>query len=315
MWTKTKHLLDLDLLTTDEVLHILTEAKHLRDTQDEQKETLAPNSRRMLLCFFEDSTRTRLSFEIAAQKLGMHCVNLLPQIASLSKGESLRNTVRTIQSLGADLIVVRHPAAGVPYLIARHTDVITINAGDGPHAHPTQTLSDLMTIQEYTGQETLEGVRVAIVGDLLHSRVSRSLMIGLAKLKADVSVTAPSSMLPRHITPNSSGGPGTVQFIPDLDEAIQKADVVYVLRVHRERHSSTMTSDARQYAADYAITKRHLELNSNLLVLHPGPVNEGIDVTYEVLNSPQSQVEKQAQNGVYVRMAVTKLLCEGQAVQ
>ena len=311
MWTKNKHLLDLDLLTTDEVLHILTEAKHLRDTQDEQKETLAPNSRRMLLCFFEDSTRTRLSFEIAAQKLGMHCVNLLPQIASLSKGESLRNTVRTIQSLGADLIVVRHPAAGVPYLIARHTDVITINAGDGPHAHPTQTLSDLMTIQEYTGQETLEGVRVAIVGDLLHSRVSRSLMIGLAKLKADVSVTAPSSMLPGH----TAGGPSTVQFIPDLDEAIRKADVVYVLRVHRERHSSTMTSDARQYAADYAITKRHLELNSNLLVLHPGPVNEGIDVTYEVLNSPQSQVEKQAQNGVYVRMAVTKLLCEGQAIQ
>ncbi|HZD66494.1 MAG TPA: aspartate carbamoyltransferase catalytic subunit [Acidimicrobiales bacterium] len=264
--------------------------------------------------FFEDSTRTRLSFETAAKRLSADTMSFSAGSSSMSKGESLRDTVQTVDALGVDALVVRHRCAGVPWQVARWTGASVINAGDGAHEHPTQALLDCYTIRQAAragrpawagraGESGLDGLRIAIVGDVDHSRVARSDVAAFSALGAEVTLVAPPTLLPSTL----AGWPVSVSH--DLDDVIPKVDVVYLLRLQAERISESLVPSLREYTACYGLTAARARLLADdALIMHPGPMNRGVEIAGEVADLPCSVVTRQVRNGVAVRMAVLFLL-------
>jgi aspartate carbamoyltransferase catalytic subunit len=247
--------------------------------------------------FYEDSTRTRLSFETAAKRLSADTANFSVGSSSVNKGESLRDTARVIEAMGVDAIVVRHRSSGAPHRVAGWVDAAVVNAGDGWHQHPTQALLDCYTLREHL--DSLEGRRIVMVGDLKHSRVARSDVDAFTTLGATVTLVAPPTLLP----PSLDGWP--VESTSDLDEALVDADVVYALRMQRERMTEALVPSLREYAARWGITSERAErLGPDTIVMHPGPVNRGVELAAAVADGPRSVIVDQVRNGVAVRMAV-----------
>jgi aspartate carbamoyltransferase catalytic subunit len=251
--------------------------------------------------FYEDSTRTRLSFETAAKRLSADTMTFSVGSSSVRKGESLRDTVQTIEAMGVDAIVVRHGSAGAPWQVASWAASSVINAGDGWHEHPTQALLDSYTLRQHLG--SLEGRRIAIVGDVKHSRVARSDILAFTLQGAEVTVVAPPTLLP----PSLEGWPVTVSH--DLDGVLPKVDVVYLLRMQRERMRESLVPSLREYTAGYGLTARRADLLApEALIMHPGPMNRGVEIAAEVADRPNAVIVDQVRNGVAVRMAVLFLL-------
>ena len=251
--------------------------------------------------FYEESTRTRLSFETAARRLSADVMNFAVSSSSVKKGESLRDTVQTIEAMGVDALVVRHSSAGVPWQVASWVGCSVVNAGDGWHEHPTQALLDCFTIRRE--RDSLSGLRIAIVGDVKHSRVARSNVLAFTLLGAEVTLVAPPTLLP----PSLDGWPVAVS--TDLDGVLPKADVVYLLRMQAERQNAALLPSLREYTARYGLTRdRARLLGDDTLVMHPGPMNRGVEIAAAVAELPRSVITRQVANGVAVRMAVLFLL-------
>jgi aspartate carbamoyltransferase catalytic subunit len=251
--------------------------------------------------FFEPSTRTRLSFELAEKRLSADTVNFSAAGSSLSKGESLKDTARNIEAMQIDMIVIRHQASGAPHFLANCLSCSVINGGDGRHEHPTQGLLDILTILEHRGK--IEGLKVVIVGDIAHSRVARSNMWGLSKLGARVVMCGPSTLMPLEIEKLG------VEVTHDLDDALEGADVVNILRIQLERQKKSFLPTLREYSRRFCVTRERLSsAKDDVLVLHPGPMNRGIEIAQDVADGPFSVILEQVTNGVAVRMAVLYLL-------
>jgi aspartate carbamoyltransferase catalytic subunit len=308
-WTGRRHVLDVDDFSRVEIEQTLATADRMKEILARPiRKVPALRGRSVVNLFYEASTRTRVSFELAAKNLGADVVNVAASGSSVEKGETLLDTVRTLRALGADAIVVRHKDSGAPYTIAQHTGMPVVNAGDGTHAHPTQALLDAYTIREHFGQ--VDGLRVLIVGDIAHSRVARSNAWSLSKLGAEVTFCGPPTLLP----PTALGNriedlPWPVRIDLDLDHAIEGADVVMPLRVQMERQEGNRLASLRQYARDYGINlERVRRAAPNAIVMHPGPMNEGVEIDPEVAHGSSSLVQTQVTNGVAIRMAVLYLL-------
>lgn len=293
-----RHLLSIADLGADGIEEVL----RLTDTFVEVGERSIPRvpalrGRTVVSLFYEDSTRTRLSFETAAKRLSADTMNFSVGTSAVKKGESLRDTVETIVAMGVDAIVVRHASAGVPWQIASWVDASVINAGDGWHEHPTQALLDCYTIRQRLG--SVEGRRIAIVGDVKHSRVARSDVLAFTALGAEVTVVAPPTLLP----PCVDSWP--VEVSTDLDAVLPKVDVAYLLRMQRERMTEALLPSLREYTACYGLTPRRAALlPDEAIVMHPGPMNRGVEVAAEVADLPRSVITQQVKNGVAVRQAV-----------
>ena len=306
--SRRRHVLDLDDFTKEEIELVFETADAMKEVFGREiKKVPTLRGKTLVTMFYEASTRTRISFEQAAKSLSADVINISASGSSTEKGESLIDTVRTIQALGADAIVMRHYHAGAPYLIAQHVDVTVINGGDGCHAHPTQGLLDLYTMREHLG--TVEGVKVVIVGDILHSRVARSNIWGLTKMGVEVVLCAPPTLIPVGLGPPAFP---LVTMEPSLDRAVEGADVVMPLRLQKERQQRGLLPSIREYIQFYQLDLRRLSMaKPNALVLHPGPMNEGVEITAEVAHGAQSVIEEQVTNGVAVRMAILYLLMGG----
>ena len=262
--------------------------------------------KRVFLLFYEPSTRTRSSFEVAAKSMGAMTVLVQSSGSSIEKGESLLDTGYTLRAVGADAIVIRHPSAGAPNLMAKHLDIPVINAGDGTHEHPTQALLDARTILD-RGQ-SLEGLRVAIIGDIAHSRVARSNVYLLSKYGADIVLCGPASLLPRELARIAPG----VTLTTNMNEAIRNADVIMMLRLQQERMTANYVPSLREYSRLYGLSLDKLRgARSDVLIMHPGPVNRGVEMAPEVADGPYSVILDQVANGVAVRMAILYLLVGG----
>ncbi|HEV3225769.1 MAG TPA: aspartate carbamoyltransferase catalytic subunit [Acidimicrobiales bacterium] len=299
----SRHLLSIqDLGGADGINEVLDLTDSFVEVSERQiPKVPALRGKTVVWLFYEDSTRTRLSFEQAAKRLSADTMNFSVSTSSVKKGESLRDTVLTIEAMGVDGIVVRHASAGAPWRIAEWVDASVINAGDGWHEHPTQALLDCYTIRQHLGQ--IDGTRVAIVGDIKHSRVARSDVLAFSALGADVTLVAPPTLLP----PSLDGWPVSVSH--DLDAVLPKCDVVYLLRMQRERMTEALIPSLREYTAQYGLTRRRVDLlDERALVMHPGPMNRGVEIAAEVADLPRSVVVDQVRNGVAVRMAVLYLL-------
>jgi aspartate carbamoyltransferase catalytic subunit len=259
--------------------------------------------------FYEASTRTRISFELAGKNLSADVVNVTASGSSIEKGESLVDTFQTIQALGADLVVIRHSRAGAPDLAARHLDCSVVNAGDGLRGHPSQALLDLYTVRRRLGD--IEGLKIVIVGDILHSRVARSDIWAFARMGAQVVLSGPPSLLPDDFT-RLVNGDGVVRIDYDLDRAVADADVVMALRIQKERMESGLLPNLREYARRWGLNSARLKrAKRDVLVMHPGPMNQGIEISPEIAYSDRSVIGEQVTNGVAVRMAILYLLLTG----
>jgi aspartate carbamoyltransferase catalytic subunit len=302
-----RNVLDLDDFSVQEIEWVLNNAREMKDVlQRPIKKVPTLRGKTLVTLFYESSTRTRVGFEVAAKALTADTVSVAASSSSVTKGESLIDTIRTLQALGADFVVMRHHQAGAPYLIAQEVSASVINAGDGWHAHPTQALLDLFTIRERLGR--IAGLRVAIVGDILHSRVARSNLWGLTLMGANVVLCGPPTMLPA-----SAFGEGLLPWNVErtyrLEEALEGADVVMVLRMQLERQSGGLFPSLREYARTYGLTEERLAwAKPGAVVMHPGPMNEGVEIDPRVARGPQSVIETQVTNGVAVRMSVLYLL-------
>jgi aspartate carbamoyltransferase catalytic subunit len=302
-----KHLLSAADLTREDAELILTTAEELRSLADRPiKKLPALRGRTIVNLFFEDSTRTRISFEAAAKRLSADVINFSAKGSSLSKGESLKDTALTLEAMGADAVVVRHWASGAPHLLAHAgwSRSSVVNAGDGTHEHPTQALLDAFTMWRHLGD--LDGRRVAIVGDILHSRVARSNALLLKTLGAEVTLVAPPTLLPYGVDT------WHVETSYDLDGVLPKSDVVMMLRVQRERMNASYFPTVREYSRRYGLDSRRMaQLQDHTIVMHPGPMNRGMEITADVADSERSVIVEQVTNGVAVRMAVLYLLLGG----
>jgi aspartate carbamoyltransferase catalytic subunit len=306
-----RHLLDVDVVTPDEIELVMR-------TTDAMREVLArPISKvpalrgtNVTILFYEASTRTRVSFEVAAKNLSADVVNIAAASSSVSKGESLVDTVKTVEALGAEILVMRHSVSGAPYLAAEIFGGSVVNGGDGWHAHPTQALLDLYTMRAHL-DGSIEGRKVVILGDILHSRVARSNIWTLTAAGADVWLCGPPTLLRGFEAWGLRGAADGRRFhvTASIDEALRDADVVMALRIQKERMSSGLLPSLREYAARYGLTRSRLALaRPNALVMHPGPMNEGVEIAPDVAAGSQSLVEEQVRNGVAVRMALLYLL-------
>ena len=306
-----KHLVSANDLTKDDAVLVLDTAKELAAISDGLVKKLPTlRGRTLVNLFFEDSTRTRISFEAASKRLSADVINFSAKGSSVSKGESLKDTAQTLQSMGADAVVIRHGSSGAPHLLATRNwiNAVVINAGDGTHEHPTQALLDAYTIRKHLRNNTgdLSGLRVAIVGDILHSRVARSNAILLKTLGATPIMVAPPTLLPVGIQDWSG------EYSYNLDEVLPKVDAVMMLRVQQERMNDAYFPTAREYARNFGLNiRRQKTMQKHALVLHPGPMNRGMEITAEVADSANSVVIEQVANGVSVRMAVLYLLLGG----
>ena len=304
-----KHVLDLDDFGQDEIAEILETAASMKEVLGRPiKQVPALRGKTVVNMFFEDSTRTRISFELAAKALSANVVAMAGKGSSVEKGESLIDTVRTLQALGADMIVIRHRESGAPYLVAQHFRGSVLNAGDGRHAHPSQALLDLFTINEKLGR--LAGLKVVIVGDVLHSRVARSNLWGLTRMGAHVTLCAPPTLLGPAAFWRATWPKLTIAH--SLDECIAGADVVMALRLQKERQESGLLPSLREYSRYYGLNSaRVARAAPHCLVMHPGPMNEGVEIMPDVATSAQSVIEEQVTNGVAVRMALMYRLAGG----
>ncbi len=292
-------LLGIEELSREDVESILTRAKYYQPAQDHAFKRLdLLKGKTVVNLFFEASTRTRTSFEIAAKRLGADAISITAAGSSLSKGESLVDTLNTLVAMRPDAIVMRHAASGAPHFLSRHLPTPIINAGDGTHEHPTQALLDARTILDHLG--TLEKLRVAIIGDIAHSRVARSNIYLLSKFGADIVLCGPAPLLPPELAAIAPG----VRLTHDIREAICDADVIMMLRVQLERQHEA-AFPASEYFQFFGLRLEHLELaRSNAIVMHPGPINRGREIASEVADSQRSVILNQVENGVAVRMAV-----------
>ena len=305
-----RDLLDLDDFQRDEISLILDTSVSMTEILSRQIPRV-PTLRGTTIAnlFYEASTRTRVSFELAARALGADVVNVTASGSSVEKGESLVDTLRTVQALGVDVVVMRHHDAGAPYLAASILDCPIINAGDGWHAHPSQALLDLYTVRSHRGD--LEGLKLVIVGDIMHSRVARSNIWGFARMGARITLCGPPQLVPRELT-QLPGTDGVIQIEPDFDLAVEDADVVMVLRIQQERMGGVHLPDLREYASLYALTEDRLaRARPGALVMHPGPLNQGVEISAAIAYGPNSVIEEQVTNGVAIRMASMYLLVGG----
>jgi aspartate carbamoyltransferase catalytic subunit len=293
---------DLDRETATLVLDTADQMAAVSGREVKKLPTL--RGRTVVNLFYEDSTRTRISFEAAAKRLSADVINFGAKGSSVSKGESLKDTALTLQAMGADAVVIRHPASGAAHRLAGWVAGSVVNAGDGTHEHPTQALLDAYTMRARLGR--LEGLRVAIVGDVLHSRVARSNVRLLATLGAEVTLVAPPTLLPVGV----DAWPSEVAY--ELDPVLGKTDVVMMLRVQKERMHESFFPSAREYSRRYGLDARRMGLlPEHAIVMHPGPMNRGMEITPQVADSPRSTIVEQVTNGVSVRMAVLYLLLSG----
>jgi aspartate carbamoyltransferase catalytic subunit len=301
-----KHLLGIDDLGAEGIVEVLDQAESfLEVTRRDIPKVPALRGKTVVSMFYEDSTRTRLSFETAAKRLSADTMTFTAGSSAVRKGESLLDTVRTVEAMGIDAIVVRHRSAGVPHRMAGWTNASVVNAGDGWHEHPTQALLDVFTLRRHRGAD-LAGLRVAIVGDVKHSRVARSNVKALAALGADVTLVGPPTLMP----PDLSGWP--VRVSHELDEVLGTVDVYYILRIQRERIGEALFPTLREYAARYGLTEERLaRLPGDVLIMHPGPTNRGVEIAAAVADDPRSVITEQVANGVAVRMAVLYRLLAG----
>lgn len=306
-----KHLLSINDLTKSEAINILNTATEIARVSDGPMKKLPTlRGRTIVNLFAEDSTRTRISFEAAAKRLSADVINFSAKGSSVSKGESLKDTAQTLQAMGADAVIIRHSASGAAQRLAdlEWMSGSVVNAGDGTHEHPSQALLDAFTIRKHLGkgQEDLQGLRIAIVGDVLHSRVARSNVLLLTKLGAHVTLVAPPTLLPVGV----ETWPVDISY--DFDEVISHVDVVMMLRIQLERMSDLFFPNAREYSRYFGLTLDRLRrLNPNAIVMHPGPMNRGLEITADVADSARSVIVEQVTNGVSVRMAILYILLAG----
>ncbi len=306
---KKKDLLGIRDLENEEIQYILELGESFREVSARYiKKVPTLRGKTVVNLFIEPSTRTRTSFELAAKRLSADVVNISAKNSSLVKGESLKDTAKTIDALGADAVIMRHPSAGATYFFAKNIKASVINAGDGAHEHPTQALLDLYTIKEKFGR--IDGLHVGIVGDVTHSRVARSNILALTKMGAKVTLVAPPTLIPVKI--EAMG----VEVTYNLDEIIGEFDVVYVLRIQLERQTESLFPSIREYANLYGLNLDRLKkAKKDVLIMHPGPINRGIEISSEVADIPQAVITEQVRNGVAIRMAVLYVLLGGAEVE
>ncbi|HMB96381.1 MAG TPA: aspartate carbamoyltransferase catalytic subunit [Tepidisphaeraceae bacterium] len=302
-WTR-KHLLTLEELSADEIRFVLDTAYSFKEVSTRSiKKVPALRGRVVVNAFWEDSTRTRMSFSLAAQRLSADLIEFSEKGSSVSKGETLIDTARNIEAMGIDIIVVRHPAAGAAEVLARTVKCSIINAGDGAHEHPTQGLLDLYTIRERFGK--IEGLKVAIVGDIANSRVARSNLWGLTKLGAEVILVGPATLLPRSFEQLGA------KVVHNFDEVIGQVDVINMLRVQFERIKSSQFPSVREFTSMFGLTwDRFQRCKKDVFVMHPGPMNRGVEIQSHIADGPQSGILTQVTNGLAVRMAVLYLVTQ-----
>ena len=307
-WNR-KHLLDIQSLSADEIVTVLDTARAFRAVGERAiKKVPALRGKTVVNLFIEPSTRTRISFELAAQRLTADVINFTAEASSLKKGETLKDTARNLEALNADIIIIRHSATGAPHFLSRFLNASVINAGDGAHAHPTQALLDVFTIREKKGR--VEGLSVTILGDILYSRVARSNIWALLKLGAKVTLCGPSTLVPReferlgcHIT-------------YDVREAIENADIINLLRIQHERQRKTMFPSIGEYTSLFGLNRARLALTKpDVLIMHPGPINRGVEIESSVADCSRSVILEQVTNGLAVRMAVLFLVNGGTGPQ
>jgi len=302
VWTR-KHLLGLADLSREEILYVLDTAESFKEVSTRSvKKVPALRGRVVVTMFFEASTRTRMSFTLAAQRLSADVLDFAEQLSSTAKGESLRDTARNIEAMGVDIMILRHSAAGAAWHLAQAVDCCVINAGDGQHAHPTQALLDLFTIRERKGR--IEGLNVVIVGDIGHSRVARSDLRGLLKLGANVTLVGPPTLVPRAFEQLGA------RVTSDFDAILPEMDVINMLRIQQERITASVLPSLREYIQLFGMNSERLKrCKPDVLIMHPGPVNRGIELAADVADGPNSSILRQVTNGLAVRMAVL-FLCQ-----
>jgi aspartate carbamoyltransferase catalytic subunit len=300
-----KHLLSVTQLGPEEITRILDTADSFREVGTRViKKVPALRGRTVVNLFYENSTRTRISFELAAKRLSADVINFSTGGSSVSKGESLKDTALTLQAMGADAIVIRHSSSGSPHTLTRWVEASVINAGDGTHEHPTQALLDLFTIREHF--PSFDGLRVAVVGDVLHSRVARSGTLALARMGAQVTLVGPPTLIP----PEAPTWGAEVSY--EIDPVLPKLDVCYMLRVQRERQRQQFFPSVREYSRLYGLTpERVAALPEGALVMHPGPMNRGVEIASDVADLPRAVITDQVTNGIAVRMALLYLMLGG----
>ncbi len=297
-----KDLLGLEELTAEEIAAVLDTAEAFRNILDRPiKKVPTLRGKTVANLFYEPSTRTRISFELAEKRLSADSISFSTSTSSVVKGESLKDTVRNIEAMRVDFVVMRHGASGAPHFLARNVRASVINAGDGQHEHPTQGLLDMFTMRRKLG--TLAGIKVAIVGDLMHSRVARSNIWGLTKMGAEVRVCGPATLTPREIERMG------VTWTWRVEEALEDVDVVNILRVQKERQSANLLPSMREYALYFGVTRERLRAaKPDVMIMHPGPMNRGVEIAQDVAEDPRNVILDQVTNGVAVRMAVLYLL-------
>ena len=297
-----KDILDIRSLSVEEISFILRTAEEMKEISKRPvKKVPGLRGKTVVLLFHEPSTRTRLSFDIAAKRLSADCHSIAAGTSSMTKGETLADTALNIQAMNPDIIVVRHSCAGAPRMLARLLSASVINAGDGKHAHPSQSLLDMMTVREKKGQ--ISGLKIAIIGDIAHSRVARSDIEGFTKMGAEVVLSGPPAMIPPGIDRLGA------QVAKNVDEAISGADVVMALRIQKERQQNFLFASEREYAKVYGITAKRLETaKKDVIIMHPGPINRGLEISPDVADGQWSVILDQVENGVAVRMALILIL-------
>ncbi|RLD16182.1 MAG: aspartate carbamoyltransferase [Caldiserica bacterium] len=309
MKLKRKDLLGLEELSKEEIELILDTAIPMKELFTRTvKKVPTLRGKTVVILFYEPSTRTRVSFELAAKRLSADTVNISTSASSVVKGESLIDTAKTIQALGADFIVIRHPNSGAPHILSKYVSCSVINAGDGMHEHPTQGLLDLFTIREKKGR--IGGLKVGIVGDILHSRVARSNIWGLKKMGAEVYVIGPATLIPKDI--ESFG----VKVYYKIEDVIDELDVINILRIQKERQKEHLFPSLEEYSEIFGVNfEKMKKAKKDLLIMHPGPMNRGVEISGDVADSENSTILEQVTNGVAIRMAVLYLLSGGEEIE
>jgi len=300
-----KHIFGIEQLTEDDIRHILTIARSFREISTRPiKKVPTLRGKTIVNLFFEPSTRTRLSFEIAAKRMSADTFNISASTSSATKGETLIDTARNIQAMQPDAIILRHSCSGAPQLLARYLNASVINAGDGAHEHPSQGLLDMMTVLDHKGH--LDGLKVAIIGDIAHSRVALSDIIGFTRMGAKVHVAGPQTFIPIHVSRLGATVCDSVQ------DAVRGADVVMALRIQMERQNDSLIPSLREYSSFYGINRKLLDLaKSDVIVMHPGPINRGVELNPDIADGSKSVILDQVTNGVAVRMALLYLVLGG----
>lgn len=301
-----KHILGLEQMSAEDILHIVSIARSFKEISTRPiKKVPTLRGKTIINFFFEPSTRTRLSFEVAAKRMSADTFNISASTSSATKGESLVDTACNLQAMAPDVIIIRHSSSGAPHLLARHVGASIINAGDGTHEHPSQGLLDIMTILEH--KESLEGLKIAIIGDIAHSRVAGSDIIGFTRLGAKVFLAGPATFMP------PEGDKLGVTICENIVDAVRDADVVMALRIQKERQNDPLIPSLREYAIYYGINDRVLQYaKEDVLVMHPGPINRGVEMSPDVADGKRSVILEQVTNGVAVRMALLYLVMGGE---